>query len=181
MFLCTLLLLGVIYSRIHWILKAVLVISSLMFSVFAYEAYQNALGYPVPLDPPAYFRFVYGMSVDPNPSANDPGAIYLWILDPNGQEQPRAIAIPYSKENRKKIAEAKKQVEAGKQVYMGKSTGDGADDGSPDGKSGNGNGKQGLNGSPGSNTLPYNTRNSIIDFKQPPDTLPKKGKDNTHR
>jgi hypothetical protein len=175
MFLCAMLSLGVIYGRIHWTLKALLVVSSLAFCVVAYDAYQGALGYPVIAKPPALFQFMYGIVHEPASSRGDIGAIYLWLVDPKGHSEPRAIQLPYSKTNRDAIAQAKKKIQAGQQVFMSFSDGQ-----SKDGK-GDGAAAPGKNGRPGDqrssgggNTVPYKLDSIVLDFAPPPDTLPKK-------
>ena len=118
MFLAVLLLLGVIYSRIHWVPKAILVAVSLLFGGIFYHAYMGSLGYPAQVAPPRLFRFVYGMVREPYLLKDDPGAIYVWMLTPGG-EVPRVVTLPYSAATRKIIGDAKKKVQDGEVVYMG--------------------------------------------------------------
>ena len=178
MFLTMLLLIGVVYSRIHWLLKAGLVVISLGFSVFFYQAHVNALGYPVAAQPPPMFRFLY--SVVREPAKNDPGVIYVWLFE-KGAADPRVIALPYSTEARKMMNAANKKVGKGDMVFMGK-RGEGQE--GQDGKEGKpGEGQQGKGRKSnsaeqqhgqGDNQLPYNVHGNALEFKAPPDTVPKK-------
>jgi hypothetical protein len=176
MFLCALLLIGVIYSRIHWILKAILVASSLGFSTFAYTAYETARGYPVQAQPPKVFRYLGNMVREPSSSSNDPGAIFVWLVDPKGRVEPRAIVIPYSKENRDALSRAKKKMSGGEDVFM--SLSEKEEDGGAESRNGGGN--QGTaegqrQGGRGGDSRPYKTKHQVLDIVPPPDTLPKKG------
>lgn len=172
MFLSSILLLGVIYGRFHWILKAVLVVSSLLFCTVAYKGYQNTLGYPVFMSPPDTFRFYYAIVNEPN--EYEKGSIFIWISFPH-QKNPRVIEIPYSKKSRDMMAEAKERVKKGEVVYMAKNKkNDEGQDGDKS-KRGDKSGKGGsLQSNGGSNTVPYHLDDETLDFIPPPDTLPKK-------
>ena len=164
MFALVMLALGVIYSRVHWIIKAGLISASLVFTVLLFVAYVGSLGYATPVRPPPMFRFLYGFVHEPSRD-NDPGAIYIWLLDHN---QPRAIVIDYTSENRKQVAKAKQRIQEGEIVYMGLDDGEHAE-----GK--NAQSSKGNKSSGGSSTVPYSLSGpEELIFKQPPDTLPKK-------
>lgn len=166
MFLTILLLIGVIYSRMHWSVKAFLVLSSLLFSGFFYHGYIGSLGYPALIDPPKLFRFIYAVVHEPSVISDDPGAIYIWLM--TDSSTPRSIVIPYSVENRKKVAQAKKKVQEGQIVYMGK-----PENQKRDGNSIGTGGQQ--HKSIGSSSVPYNVDGSDdLAFKPTPDTVPKK-------
>lgn len=171
MFVACLLLIGVIYSRVHWLAKAGLVIASLMFSAMFYRGYVDSLGFPTEVQPSGIFRFVYSVVHEPMQIDRDPGAIFIWIMM-EGWRQPRAIALPYTKETRKIIGLAKKRVEGGESVYMefGRTGDQMPDQGPSNGSSDNQN-----KSSSGSNTVPYHIHgNEELLFKAPPDTVPKK-------
>ena len=167
MFLASVLLLGVIYSRAHWLAKALLVGSSLVFSAFFYIAYVASLGYPTTAQLPELFRYVSSMVREPYPAKDDPGAIYIWLTT-DGMI-PRSVAIPYSTETRRMMAVAKKLTAEGEIVYMGrqKSTR----------KSAGGSGSSLNNGdkSTGANMVPDHVEGDTIEIKPAPDTVPKKG------
>lgn len=173
MFIVSLLLIGVIYSRVHWLAKAGLVVASLAFSVLFYRGYVDSLGFPAGAQPPGVFRFVYGLVHEPAEIDRDPGAIFIWITM-DGWRQPRAIALPYTKKNRKTVSLAKKRVEGGESVYMefGRSE---KGDQAPNRKSNNGSRGGENKSSSGSNTVPYEIHgDEDLLFKAPPDTVPMK-------
>jgi hypothetical protein len=163
MFALVLLALGVIYSHVHWLIKAGLISSSLCFAVLLYLAYVGSLGYAAPIQLPSVFRFLYAVVQEPTPER--PGQIYIWMLD---HQQPRAISIAYSTERRKLINIAKKRVQEGEIVYLGTSE---EKQGGHEGKGGSSKSGRSI----GSSTVPYQIEGEeALSFKQPPDTLPKK-------
>ena len=174
MFLAVLLLLGVIYSRVHWIPKAILVLISLLFGGVFYQGYLASLGYPAPITVPAMFRFVYAYVREPYPLKGDSGAIYIWMLTP-GNEVPRVMSVPYSDKTRKMIGEAKKKAERGEIVYLGLAgNGKSSDGGGKASSSDPGSGST-HKSSMGPKSLPYDVKNEeTLEFKAPPDTVPRK-------
>lgn len=120
MFLAIILLLGLIYGRINWTLKALLVVSSLVFCKLSYNAYQNILGYPVvAVNLPDVFRLYNSITHEPNPSMNEKGRIFIWITDPKAKDStlPRAVELQYSKQLRDKLDDATGKEKDGP-VYM---------------------------------------------------------------
>lgn len=116
-FVIVLLCASTIYSRIHWSIKAILIILSFSMFITFYLGYINSLGWPIKTQLPEKFRLIASDILPPIPDMNDKGAIYLWVLDQNSTE-PRSIELPYSKELHKKLEEAKKKGEQGEEVYM---------------------------------------------------------------
>ena len=167
MFLASLLLLGVIYSRAPWTAKAVLVASSLAFSGFFYIAFVGSLGYAARITPPEIFRFIYGIVREPYPAKNDAGAIYIWMMLDN--DEPRAVEVPFSVETRHLLAQAKKRIEAGEIVFMGLA-GSRREQSAPGQLAAGNLTKSDNRGS----DVPYKVDGIALELKPPPDTLPKK-------
>lgn len=120
MFLMTLLLVGAIYSRLHWVAKAIMIAASLFVAAAMYETFQGALGWPVGDAMPKKFKFISVVVVEPTREPATPGAIYLWYKDPNHVE-PRSIKLPYSRPMHEQMAQAQKKAEQGRGgVYMEK-------------------------------------------------------------
>jgi hypothetical protein len=116
MFLMVILLIGVIYSRLHWAAKSAFIIMSLVCACVSFVTFRAALGWPVKLPKaPTEFQFIFGAAREP--IAGNPGVLYLWIIEP-GSKQPRSVQIPYTVENHKKVEQAKKKVREGNTVYM---------------------------------------------------------------
>lgn len=115
MLLMVMLLVGVIHSRLHWIIKAIMIMLSLAVAGMSYATYVNKLGWAVVDEPPELFQVLGSVVREPNQS--DPGAIYVWYKVP-GTKEPRAIILPYTKEMHKKMNKAKGMMERGQQVFM---------------------------------------------------------------
>lgn len=171
MFITALLLIALIYSRFHWILKSGLIIASLLFTALFMHGYVAALGYSVIAPTPERFRFI--SSLIREPSASDAGAVYVWLVDLAGRHEPRALELPYSKQTRAMMETAKKRQQSGDTVYMGKKD--------------KGQGKKGANNypttsqNPGKKTDHPNDGISVeieggndLDFINIPDELPAK-------
>jgi len=151
MFVVCLLLIGVIYSQLYWLIKAALVTISLAFCGFVYMAFSASLGFPTPATPRVDLPYVASVVREPSPINNDPGAIYVWLMV---EGVPRAIVVPFSSQNRHIVAEADAQIERGAATMMlikQRSKRDGDSD------------------------VPYFvTGEPILEISQPEDTLPKK-------
>ena len=164
MFMMAMLLIGVIYSRLHWSAKAFLMVSSLIIVAMDHTAFTRSLGWPVADELPNRFKLLGAVINEPSKIKADKGAIYVWYVT-QGVKEPRSVEIPYSKDMHKKMAKAQEMLGKGQQVYMGRS-GIGEDGEPLKGKPGNGteNGK----GNSGQST--YRSQGPI-DFIPPPDTL----------
>jgi hypothetical protein len=167
MFLAAVLLLGLIYGRLHWGLKASLIVMSLLFCGLFYSGLIDSLGYPAPAQPPAVFEFLSAAIREP--TRDSQGAVYIWLLSP-GNDLPRAIEVPYSSENRRAVARAKERLQGGR-VFMSLHPASPSSHGSQGGgganASGKGHGKSGdklydVHGTP------------TLEITTPPDTLPRK-------
>jgi len=115
MLLIVLLLIGTIYSKLHWIAKSTFIISSIFSVGVIYKLLTDDLGWPVTDSVPNEFEFISAVVSEPN--KNDSGHIYLWYST-KFTNIPRSIIIPYTKEDHKKILEASNQIKDGKKVYM---------------------------------------------------------------
>lgn len=140
--LVTVLLLGigVVYSAVHYLWKVALIALGAAAVITGYFVFDASLGYPLRRpELPERFIFAGGHVREPLPSKQDPGAIYLLILE-RGQSLPRTIQIPYSKENHKKVLQGKKDSAEGKTVYMTRKPAE-ESEGKAGGKAGQGQGR----------------------------------------
>lgn len=156
MFLMVLLLLGVVYSRIHWLAKGFLITISVVASALTFYSYRAMQGWPVSDSAPEKMMLVGAFVEEPDPALATPGAIYLWYKDYRHPD-PRAIRLPYSKDLHRQMNKAQAAIGAGKPVHMAakKATE--------------------RKGKPGSPASTYDDDESPIDFVPPPSTLPDKG------
>src|SRR5579862_5446324 len=95
-----LLLMVLVYARLHWSLKAIAVVVISSFYIASFLGMRALLGWASADSLPPSFKLLQARIVEPHSFEGDPGAIYLWVeaLDgdnrPNGV--PRAYRIPYS-------------------------------------------------------------------------------------
>lgn len=182
MFTLVLLLVGVLYSRLHWTLKAGLIVLSMGAAVLSFHTFRESRGWPVVMaEAPDLFQFISGVAREPNPERQDKGALIFWIVEP-GKKEPRAITLPYSRENHKKMEQAKGKAAKGETVHMGKKAegqGQGSGKGEGAGRGGTGKGGKGGQGQgagqgqgPGSGGR--DTTGGLIDFVMPQSDLPSK-------
>ena len=114
--LAVLLLAMLLYSRIHWGIKAVIVALVSAFYPISYFSLMTLLGWPTATKLPDRFRLVAAEVYEPDKSQGSPGEIYLWVtsLSENaGRAAPRAYKIPYSEVLHTKLEEAKKGLNNG--------------------------------------------------------------------
>lgn len=170
----------------HWISKAVIIMVSLYFCLSVGLSIKNFMGWPIDEDLPEKF-FVHWVVIDePDRISDNEGAIYMWVklleaVDTeypswrdymlsfyDGQSQPRAYKLPYSRELHEEAQDVIDMITQGEQVggVNAEGTGDGDQqvEGMGEGANEDGNGESSL------------TRNGGISFYQlPPTKLPDKG------
>ena len=154
MFLMVLLLVGAIYSRLHWVPKAILIVLSLSVATVSYTIYQRSLGWPVADKMPEKFQLIASVIDEPSNDGKNPGAIYLWVKDYRS-EAPRSIKLPYDRATHKKMMQARQKMQEGQSVHMRAGT-----EKKP--KSGGASGSDDTDGK------------QVLDFVPPPSTLPDK-------
>jgi hypothetical protein len=112
-----LLLIVLVYARLSWSLKGIVVIVTSAFYIASFLGMRGLLGWASADQLPAYFKLLQARIVEPHSLEGDPGAIYLWVeaLDednrPNGV--PRAYRIPYSDKLADKTDKAQSEIAAG--------------------------------------------------------------------
>ena len=77
--LAVLLLAMLLYSRIHWGIKAVIVALVSTFYPISYFSLMTLLGWPTATKLPDRFRLVAAEVYEPDKSQGSPGEIYLWV------------------------------------------------------------------------------------------------------
>lgn len=117
MFGLSLLSVGVIYSKLHWIIKSMLMISSLGVIVGLYFILITSLGWPIATIPSGKVRFLWAETQEPNKSTNDPGVIYLWYM-PENVTIPRSVRLPFSKQTQEAMETAKANTEKGLDTFL---------------------------------------------------------------
>ena len=180
----------IIGSKGHWGSKAIMILLSLYFCLSVGFSVRDFMGWPTEEDLPEKFR-VYWLVIDePDPKGDSGGNIYVW-LQPNsttetvhdswedylisfydGDSEPRAYRLPYTRELHEQAQEALGTLMGGGGVG-GTSEGEGEGEGEGDGDEGEGEGEgKEDQGGHGGGSL---SRNGGIMFHDlPPTKLPNK-------
>ena len=114
-----LLLLVLVYARLHWSLKAVAVVLTSAFYLVSFDGMRSLLGWATPDRLPAHFKLLSARIVEPHSLEGDPGSIYLWVeeLDDGNRPSaaPRAFRVPYNADLAEKTIAAENEIKAGRQ------------------------------------------------------------------
>ena len=169
--LTTLLLWGLISSRGNWTFKSFCIVFCIWFSIAINLSLSSLYGWPAS-DLPSEFEVKSVLIQEPSRLHNDPGAIYLWIIDltednvsffnlhyPN-KDEPQAQKIAYTRARHKQAEKMKQILKKGGRV-MGKK-------GKGNGKEGEGKGdKEGNQGEIGGDS-PFESDDIIFGQVRPP-------------
>jgi hypothetical protein len=113
-----LLLIVLVYARLHWALKAAAVIVTSAFYVVSFAAMQGLLGWASTDRLPVSFKLLQARIVEPHSLEGDPGSIYLWVeeLDADNRPSaiPRAYRVPYNDALAEKTHAAENEIAAGR-------------------------------------------------------------------
>ena len=115
------------------IIKAMLIPATVWYGLVLYYSVPNLMGWPISQTIPDNSHVLAIRIKEPDPTHNDPGAIYFWVnikpdsknpeptlkaqLNPknvfsyNSKSQPRAYQMPYSRKMHKKIADAQRKAQ----------------------------------------------------------------------
>jgi len=112
-----LLLITLVYARLHWSLKAIAVVVTSAFYVVSFAGMRGLLGWASADRLPASFKLLQARIVEPHSLEGDPGSIYLWVeeLDDDNRPSgvPRAYRVPYSDALAEKTHAADNEIKAG--------------------------------------------------------------------
>lgn len=112
-----LLLLILVYARLHWSLKAIAVVVTSAFYVISFTEMRGLLGWATTERLPTSFKLLHARIVEPHTLEGEPGAIYLWVeeLDKDNLPSaiPRAYRMPYSDALADKTHAAENEIKAG--------------------------------------------------------------------
>ena len=92
-----LLLIVLVYARLHWSAKAVAVVVTSAFYIASFVGVRGLLGWASVDKLPASFKLLQARIVEPHSLEGDPGSIYLWVetLDEGNRPSgvPRAFRV----------------------------------------------------------------------------------------
>ena len=112
-----LLLVVLVYARLHWSLKAVAVVVTSAFYVVSFSEMRGLLGWASSERLPANFKLLKARIVEPHSLEGDPGAIYLWVEEVDADHRPsgipRAFRVPYNDVLADKTHAAENEIAAG--------------------------------------------------------------------
>ena len=112
-----LLLIVLVYARLHWSLKAVAVVVTSAFYVVSFTEMRGLLGWASTERLPTAFKLLKARIVEPHSLEGDPGSIYLWVeeLDEDHRPSgiPRAFRVPYNDTLADKTHAAENEIAAG--------------------------------------------------------------------
>nr|CAA6824754.1 MAG: Unknown protein [uncultured Thiotrichaceae bacterium] len=95
-----LLMLVLLFSRLHWVLRLLLVLIVSGSYWVAYQGWDRAQGWPSSNAMPEKFLLHGAVIEEPDPEKGVSGTIFIWATDLSTHqpaEQPRAFVMPYSK------------------------------------------------------------------------------------
>ena len=115
--LAALLLWTMVGARMHWTLKALVIVAVSSFYVATFFGLRALPGYASEQRLPPRFKLLGARVVEPRTIADDPGSIYLWVepMDDNHvlSGSPRAFRLPYREKEADNIVNAIKRSEQG--------------------------------------------------------------------
>jgi hypothetical protein len=178
----------VIGSKGHWIPKAIMTGATLHLCVSIGLSLSGFAGWPSQDEVPKRFLVHWIVIKEPAKGTSEKGAIYLWATSISKEKetpaagwralfpslyspdttQPRAYAMPYSKQKHQKADEAISKIKGGK-IVVGE-RGGGGKEGAGDGDGANGEGPSGQGVGGGS----FSQSDDISFHELPPSSLPKK-------
>ncbi|MDO6593820.1 hypothetical protein [Neptuniibacter sp. 1_MG-2023] len=97
-FFTALVLLSLIYSRIFWGVKALLIILAIGFYSLSYQGWKETQGWPSKTALPERFLLHYAVVEEPDKEMGSEGRIYMWLtstVDHQLSEEPRAFQLDY--------------------------------------------------------------------------------------
>ncbi len=113
-----LLLIVLVYARLHWSLKAIAVVLTSAFYVISFSGMRGLLGWATTDTLPVSFKLLSARIVEPHSLEGDPGSIYLWVeeLDQDNRPSaiPRAFRVPYDAALAGKTHAAENEIKAGR-------------------------------------------------------------------
>lgn len=116
-----LLVLVLMFSRLHWVLRLFLVLIVSGSYWLAYQGWDRAQGWPSTNPLPEKFLLHGAVIEEPDKEKGVDGTIFLWATDLSTfapAKQPRAYVMPYSKSLHGKAQEALRQMRNG-QLQLG--------------------------------------------------------------
>ena len=116
-----LLMLVLVFSRLHWVLRLLLVLMVSGSYWVAYQGWDRSQGWPSTNAVPEKFLLHGAVIEEPDQEKGVTGTIFIWLTDLSTYkpaEQPRAFVMPYTKQLHAAAQEALRQMRNG-QLQLG--------------------------------------------------------------
>ncbi len=110
----------VLLTRIHWLLKFLATVATVVAIPLTFWGVGELRGLPSDSEIPFSFRLLWAEVVEPNTLQGEKGHVYLWLLRLDSDNfpvgLPRAYQLPYSDELQIKVSDATGMISDGEQV-----------------------------------------------------------------
>lgn len=141
--LSALLLLVIVYGRLHYVLKLVLVGLTTVLYFYSYQGWKQVQGWPTQTAIPEHFLLHASVIDEPDKEAGSKGQIFIWASKLEGSfpaSEPRAYVVPYGQELHSSLEEALRNMRNGNvQLGVSSSAEKGSRDDEYNGRVGNDN------------------------------------------
>ena len=114
--LAALLLLVLVYGRIHYIFKMMMVVSALALYLFSYQGWKQVQGWPSRTSLPEHFLLHASVIEEPDQAKGSLGQIFIWASTLEGSfpaTEPRAYVIDYDQEIHTSLEDALRNMRNG--------------------------------------------------------------------
>lgn len=139
--LSALLLLVLVYGRLHFVLKLVLVCLTTALYFFSYQGWKQVQGWATQTAVPEHFLLHASVIEEPDLEEGNKGKIFIWASKLEGSfpvSEPRAYVVPYGQELHSSLEEALRNMRNGNvQIGMSASAEEGTRDEEYSGRIGN--------------------------------------------
>lgn len=114
--LAALLLLSLIYSQLHWYVKALLLLLAIPLYTVSYMGWKQAQGWPGNNPLPEKFLLHFAVIEEPDKNAGKKGNIFIWLSNLNQQlaAEPRAYRMAYERKIHTRLEDALQEMKSGK-------------------------------------------------------------------
>lgn len=115
-FILTLLVISIVYSSIHNVLKTGLVLIVVCFFWVSYQGWKEAQGWPSQTRLPDNFLLHFAVIEEPDKELDIDGQIFVWLTEVSDfetQGNPRSYRISYDQQTHTKLSEAMKEMQRG--------------------------------------------------------------------
>ena len=122
--LAALLVLVLLYGRLHYVIKMILVVSVSALYFYSYDGWKQVQGWPTQTTLPDHFLLHASVIEEPDQEKGTNGQIFIWASTLQGSfpsSEPRAYVVPYNQEVHSTLEDALRNMRNGN-VRLGAKT-----------------------------------------------------------